>query len=160
MRKAMADPALIEQDIARTYALLGGRATMTRPVRNSLEAHDLLLNGLPSPALLHLTKEVGMLSRGSLLDKAIGISLRTLQRRKKDAEPALLSVDQSNRAWKFAEILGRASDIFGSRAEAEAWLERPAIGLDQRRPVDLLATSVGVEAVEQYLTRIEYGVHT
>jgi putative toxin-antitoxin system antitoxin component (TIGR02293 family) len=82
-----------------------------------------------------------------------------LQRRKKDASEVLLSIDQSNRTWKFAEILGRATEIFGSRAEAEAWLNSPAIGLDQRRPIDLLATAVGVEAVEDYLTRIEYGVY-
>jgi len=71
----------------------------------------------------------------------------------------VLSIDQSNRTWKFAEILGRAAEIFGSRAEAEAWLSAPAIGLDQRRPIDLLSTAVGVEAVEDYLTRIEYGVY-
>ncbi|TIY10108.1 MAG: DUF2384 domain-containing protein, partial [Mesorhizobium sp.] len=39
------------------------------------------------------------------------------------------------------------------------WLERPAIGLDQRRPIDLLATPAGVELVEDYLERLEYGVY-
>ena len=95
----------------------------------------------------------------SVLDKAIGISLRTLQRRRKDGGETILSVEQSNRTWKFAEILGRATEIFGSKDEAEAWMNRPAIGLDQRRPIDLMSTSVGIEAVEDYLTRVEYGVY-
>lgn len=43
-------------------------------------------------------------------------------------------------------------------SEAEQWLERPAIGLDQRRPIDLLGTPAGVELVEDYLERLEYGV--
>lgn len=155
----MAAPVSAEYDIERTYALLGGKATIQKPVRNSLEAHDLLVVGLPSSALLHLTSHVTFLATENILDKAIGISVRTLQRRKKDAQETVLSVEQSNRTWKFAEILGRATDIFGSKEEAEAWMNLPAIGLDQRRPIDLLATAVGTEAVENYLTRIEYGVY-
>lgn len=155
----MADPMPVEHDIARTYALLGGRSTIRKPVRTSLEAHDLLMRGLPSSALLHLTQEITSLTSGNVLDKAIGISVRTLQRRKKDAPEAVLSVDQGNRTWKFAEILGRATEIFGSREAAEGWMNQPAIGLDQRKPIDLLATAVGVEALEDYLTRIEYGVY-
>lgn len=155
----MAEAMPVEHDIARTYALLGGRDTIRKPVRTSLEAHDMLMRGLPSSALLHLTREISLLATENVLDKAIGISVRTLQRRKKDAPEAVLSVDQSNRTWKFAEILGRATEIFGSREAAEGWMNQPAIGLDQRKPIDLLATAVGVEAVEDYLTRIEYGVY-
>lgn len=155
----MAQTVSAEHDISRTYALLGGRDTIRKPVRNNLEAHDILIMGLPSAALLHLTSQVAFLATDAVLEKAIGISVRTLQRRKKDAPDAVLSVDQSNRTWKFAEILGRASEIFGSQTEAEVWLNAPAIGLDQRRPIDLLGTAVGVEAVEDYLTRIEYGVY-
>jgi putative toxin-antitoxin system antitoxin component (TIGR02293 family) len=155
----MAQTASAEHDIARTYALLGGKDTIRKPVRNSLEAHDVLMLGLPSSALLYLTSQVAFLTADAILDKAIGISVRTLQRRKKDAPETVLSIEQSNRTWKFAEVLGRATEIFGSKAEAEAWLNLPAIGLDQRRPIDLLSTAVGVEAVEDYLTRIEYGVY-
>ena len=49
--------------------------------------------------------------------------------------------------------------MLGSQAEAEQWLERPAIGLDRRRPIDLLATPAGIELVEDYLERLEYGVY-
>ncbi len=38
--------------------------------------------------------------------------------------------------------------------------ERPAIGLDQQRPVDLLTTPAGVKLVEDYLGRLEYDVYT
>lgn len=146
-------------DIARTVALLGSDSFAT-PIRTNMDAHDLLLAGLPATALVHLAREVSLLAGSQdMLEKAVGISLRTLQRRRKDAGDALLSAEQSSRTWKFAEILGRATVVFGSQAEAEAWLDRPAIGLDRRKPIDLMATSVGVEAVEDYLTRIEYGVY-
>ena len=58
------------------------------------------------------------------------------------------------------EILAKASAVFGSKQEAQQWLERPATGLNQRRPIDLLATFAGVALVEDFLTRLEYGTYT
>ena len=158
---ALAEPTIEDVEISRTVELLGGRRTLHRPVRSRLEAHDLLQQGLPGHALKHLVNDVAMLRaphHGSL-EKAVGISLRTYQRRK-DAPDKKLSPEQSGRAWKFAEILGRAIALFGSQAEAEEWLERPAMALEQRRPIDLLSTPAGVESVEDHLTRLEYGVYT
>lgn len=150
-----------DPEISRTVALLGGRRALHRQVRSRLEAHDLLQRGLPAQALQHLVSSVDILRvphHGSL-EKAVGISLRTYQRHK-DAPDKPLSPEQSGRAWKFAEILGRAIALFGSRGEAEAWLERPALALEQRRPIDLLSTPAGVETLEEHLTRLEYGVYT
>ena len=72
----------------------------------------------------------------------------------------LLSLEQSGRIWEFAEILARATSVLGSRQEAEGWLIRPAMALEQRRPLDLLATSEGRRMVEELLERMEYGVYT
>ena len=140
--------------------LLGGAGTFARPVITSLDAHDLLSQGLPARALTHLVEEVTLLrGAGDAMERAIGISVRTFQRRKKDETDVRLSPEQSGRAWKFAEILSRAADLLGSQAAAEAWMTAPAIGLDQRRPIDLLGTPAGVEAIEDYLTRMDYGVY-
>jgi putative toxin-antitoxin system antitoxin component (TIGR02293 family) len=64
------------------------------------------------------------------------------------------------RAWKFPEILAKATSVLGSQEEAERWLEHPAIGLNQRRPIEPLATPAGVELVETFLERLEYGAYT
>jgi putative toxin-antitoxin system antitoxin component (TIGR02293 family) len=148
-------------EVRRTVDLLGGRRTLHRPIRSRLEAHDLLREGLPGHALHHLVASVALLRapHHGGLEKAVGVSLRTYQRRK-DTPDRKLSPEQSGRTWKFAEILGRAIAVLGSQAEAEAWLERPALALDQRRPIDLLSTPAGVESVEDHLTRLEYGVYT
>ena len=156
----MVAAAQIESDVTRAFRLLGGKKTIKASVDNALDAHDLLVKGLPTSTLLHLVNEVLMLSSEDALEKAIGISLRTLQRRKKDNISKALSVEQSNRTWRFAEILGRAIDVLGSKEEAERWMARPAIGLENRKPIDLLASAAGAEAVENYLTRLEYGVYT
>jgi putative toxin-antitoxin system antitoxin component (TIGR02293 family) len=48
---------------------------------------------------------------------------------------------------------------YGSREEAEQWLDRPQTGLDQRRPIDLLQTPAGADLVRDLLTRLEHGVY-
>ena len=138
--------------------ILGGPKVLKWKLRGPLDAHELLLRGLPGAALTYLVDSLVLLHDPVSLEKAIGISLWTFQRRKADPTKRL-SPEQSGRAWKFAEILARATAVLGSRTEAERWLERPAIGLDQRRPIDLLATTAGIEIVENHLERIAYGVY-
>ncbi len=142
------------------FGLLGGESIFNHAVRNSLDAHDVIMKGISSRALLHLVENVGVLSSGDALAKAIGISLRTLQRKKKtvDGEDRL-STEQSSRAWQFAEILAQATEVMGDQKAAEDWMLAPAMGLDNRCPIDLLASAAGTEAVEQHLTRLEYGVY-
>lgn len=146
-------------ELQRVADLLGGTRILRRPLRNSLDAHEMILRGLPTRALTHLVDNLVVLQRATSLQKAVGMSLRTFQRRK-DSGAKPLSPEQSGRAWKFAEILAKATAVLGSQEEAEQWLAHPAIGLNQRRPIDLLATPAGIEMVEDFLERLEYGVYT
>lgn len=131
---------------------------MKRSVESSLDAHELLQEGLPAKALTTLVDHVAILRSAADFEKAVGMSQRTLHRRKEDGERPL-SVEQSGRTWKFAEIVAKATTIFGSQEEAEAWLLRPATALNQRRPLELLTTAAGIEVVEDHLGRMEYGVY-
>ena len=141
----------------RVSALLGGKRVLKHAVSDSLDAHRLIAAGLPGEALSHLESRLTVLDTIAF-EKAIGMSLRTLQRRRADpGQP--LSVDQGWRVWKFAEILARASEVMGSQRDAEEWLNEPAIGLNGYRPLDLLATSAGADLVEAFLGQIEYGVY-
>ena len=146
-------------ELQRVAALLGGEGVLRHLLRGPLDTHEMLLRGLPGEALTHLISSFVVLHKTASLEKAVGISLRTFQRRK-DAPGKPLSQEQSGRTWKFAEILARATALLGSQEEAEQWLESPAVGLDQRRPIELLATPAGVELVEEFLRRLEYGVYT
>jgi putative toxin-antitoxin system antitoxin component (TIGR02293 family) len=138
--------------------LLGGRKVVGKYPASPLAAHEMLERGLPNIAVGHLLDGMTTLAQKSI-ESVIGMSVRTRQRREK--HPAeLLNQDQTGRTWKFAEILMRAISVFGSRTAAEQWLAQPATGLDQRRPIDLLTTPAGVELVEDFLGRIEYGVYT
>ncbi|WP_293327229.1 MbcA/ParS/Xre antitoxin family protein [Parvibaculum sp.] len=60
----------------------------------------------------------------------------------------------------YEEILALATKVFGSAEDAQAWMKRPAIGLNQQRPIELTGTAEGREAVATYLVRIYFGVYT
>ena len=126
---------------------------------NPLAVRELLSRGLPTQSLIYFVGRLILLPDAIVLPAAIGISVRTFQRIR-DRPKALLSAEQGSKAWKFAEILSRATTLLGSQDDAERWMERPAIGLDRLRPIDLLNTVTGVEIVETLLTRLEYGVYT
>ena len=59
-----------------------------------------------------------------------------------------------------AETLAKATEVLGSKDDAQRWLEMAALGLDGQRPIDLLQTPAGAELVNDFLTRLEYGVYT
>lgn len=138
--------------------LLGIAALLPTRTAGLLDVHDLLLRGLPLSVLAHFLKQLVVIQKSDFLEGAIGMSVRTYRRRK-DEPNNLLSPEQSGRLWRFADSLRRATEVFGSQVEAELWLGRPAIGLDRRRPIELLMTPVGTDLVKQHLTRLEYGVY-
>jgi putative toxin-antitoxin system antitoxin component (TIGR02293 family) len=144
----------------RVLDLLGGTRTFEYYVYNALDAHELIRQGLPAAALTSLCQNVSLFQRSKASFEALGISERTLLRRKSDTVPKTLSREVSDRAWKLAEVVAKATELFGSQEEAEEWLDRPAIGLNQNRPIELMTTTAGSEIVHQYLERMESGVYT
>lgn len=146
--------------MARVADLLGGGRTVGRPLSTEWEAHLAISHGLPRGALLSFVDAVPVLGRTDVLDKVIGISLRTLQRHRKGGADELLSREQSGRLYRAAEIVAKARDVLGSNEDAERFLEEPAMALDGQRPIDLLSTPVGADLVEKHLERLDYGVYT
>jgi len=145
--------------LEQTSSLMGGPKTMGRRIHSRMDAHDVLGQGIKAASLRHLVESFVVLHFDASVEKAIGLSYRTYLRGKETPDRPL-SVEQSGRAWKFAEILTRTTAMLGSQRDAEIWLERPALGLDSRRPIDLMSTPAGLELVETYLGRLEYGVYT
>lgn len=148
-----------ERGFQEVASLLGGQKVLGHQPSTRLEIHELLLAGLPVKVLKYLVEGIEILRQPVSMEKALGISIRTFQRHK-GASTKHLSLEQSGRVWEFAEILARATSVLGSRQEAGGWLLRPAMALEQRRPLDMLATSEGRKMVEELLERMEYGVYT
>lgn len=144
--------------VARTTEIIGGQRVLKHAIRDRADVHDLIVHGMPYGAIEHLLSTFRHLEPQTVGD-AVGVSLRTLQRRRNQPTKPLRR-EQSDRTWQFTELLVKAAAILGSQEEAERWFNAPAMALDRRRPIDLVGSSVGARMVEQLLDRIEYGVYT
>jgi len=146
---------------ARYLRLPGGQTTGKTMFQlakglSPLQAHDLVTAGLPVDSARELMASFLIIDRDTVL-KAMGISERTLQRAKTADRP--LDSNASDRTLRLAAVAEQAIEVLGSQEAAERWLTAPAMGLDQRRPIDLLQSSEGTELVKTLLTRMDYGVY-
>lgn len=145
-------------EFGKLVDLFGGPKVLRHPVSNPIEAHEMILQGIPSQALENLVKHLVVIGRADAFEKAFGMSERTFQRHKA-GQSKTLNTEQGSRTWNFARILTKATAVLGSQKEAEKWMIQPAMGLDNRRPIDLLATAAGTELVQEFLERLDYGVY-
>jgi dihydroorotate dehydrogenase len=130
-------------------------ATSLVKIRDEIGRRDTLcllgVGGVMTPGDFKSRLDTGVnaveICTGAFLDSMIGFKIREAR----SASDLDLGV---------AEILAKATMVMGLQKEAEQWLERPAISLNNRRPIDLLTTPAGVELVEDILQRLEYGVYT
>lgn len=59
----------------------------------------------------------------------------------------------------YAKVLDQATTVFGTQALAEEWMARPCKHLGGEVPKDMLSDPERVQAVADYLSRIEHGVY-
>jgi putative toxin-antitoxin system antitoxin component (TIGR02293 family) len=150
-------PLSREAIIDRTAQLFGGAAKLRHPVKTAYDVHELLIHGLPNAAVVCFFENIH--TEPGVTHFILGVSPRTIQRRRHHAARPL-TMDQSARAWRLGEAIIKATQVLGTQEAAERWLEQPAIGLDRRRPIDLLQTPEGARIVDDYLVRMDYGVYT
>nr|WP_299243577.1 antitoxin Xre/MbcA/ParS toxin-binding domain-containing protein [uncultured Halomonas sp.] len=146
------EPNILDRTLKR---LMGHRATTAL---SAFDIHEMIEKGLPSQDVIRFVESVNLFHDKRVVSKVLGMSERTLYRRVKN--PESLTAEQSSRTWRFAEILTKAEDVFGDPEEAQRWMNTPAMGLEGHKPIDLITTQVGFELVDDFLTRMDYGVYT
>jgi putative toxin-antitoxin system antitoxin component (TIGR02293 family) len=62
------------------------------------------------------------------------------------------------RAVRAASVAALAEQTFADREKAQAWLRRPTLAVNDRRPIDLLDSEPGALVVEQLLHRIAHRI--
>ncbi|MBE0532513.1 MAG: DUF2384 domain-containing protein [Rhodospirillales bacterium] len=152
MTETKADTAA---DIRRAAGLLGGPTVLGHPLREWLDVHEILLQGLPGTALQHFVDSL-IVTTSAAISEALGMSRRTLQRRLNIPEMTLRR-KQSERLWTFAYIVAKATTALGSQERAENWMTTPRASVRGLRPIDLLASPVEIDIVENLLERACWG---
>ncbi len=109
--------------------------------------------GLPYTALEHVRDHLN--ASDDLLARALGVSARTLKRRR---ETGTLTTDESDRLVILAEIVALARKALDGAEPAREWLRTPHSMLGGDSPLDHMDTVTGMEEVKTMLYHIEYGL--
>jgi putative toxin-antitoxin system antitoxin component (TIGR02293 family) len=148
--------ARAENPFIRVVNVLGAKFR----IGSAIDLHEQILEGFPCSVAVNFVSTLNEIPVDESI-RVLNISSRSWHRIK--AEKAdlgkSLDVDQSARLWSMAEILAKAEEVLGTRDDAEQWLSRPAMGLESRRPIDLMATPQGAVLVKTLLDQMEHGVY-
>jgi len=125
---------------------------------SSVMAHDVVMKGVSGRALTRIWESTkGTLPVDAIL-KAIGVSARTAHRIKTDPDKPL-DARTTDGIYRLESVRAMAEEVLGSAKAANEWLNTEAMGLEFRKPIDLVSTSPGAEAVRTLLQRMKYGVY-
>jgi putative toxin-antitoxin system antitoxin component (TIGR02293 family) len=141
--------------IAEVAELLGGSKVLGQRVSSQLKMADVVDEGLPTVSLNRVKLALGL--SDAELGHALGISLKTIHRLRKDPGRHLSS-SASDRLYRVARLFHLAVEVFEDSEAAREWLRSPQIGLDDRVPMDLMTSDAGSREIEALLMRIDYGV--
>lgn len=123
--------------------------------RKPLEAHNYIMAGFSPQTVTKIAEMLGTDTKTICM--VAGIDRTTLSRKAKTA--ALLSQDQSARVYWLAQVLDAASSLNeGDWVKTMRWLRKPAWGLGNKTPAELLTTAAGAQAVIDLIGQIEHGV--
>lgn len=133
--------------------LLGGRKTFRGKFETTLDLVDLGEKGLTKASLLELAEflELSVAQMARLLP----ITERTIQRYSRSTR---LSRAVSDHLLEIARLAVRGIDVFGDKKRLLDWLQRTNVALGGRKPMDLLASTLGIDLVNDELGRIEHGL--
>ncbi len=123
-------------------------------IRDNYAIVSSSMKGLHANAFFDLVTLSGI-NRNELAEVVFGISLKTMLRYKQDKKK--LTPRSSETALKLFALYKQGIAVFGSTEAFNRWLSKPAFGLGNQIPMNLLNTATGIDLIREELTRIEFG---
>lgn len=121
---------------------------------NALQLVRSIEKGFSFETLERVRRETGFPLE--VLAVSIGISPRTLSRRKKGKK---LSAVESDRLVTISRLLTLAVELFeGDKEKAFRWFRNPNRALGNLTPLDMASTETGSREVENLIGRLEHGI--
>ncbi|GAB3786744.1 hypothetical protein GCM10028818_50490 [Spirosoma horti] len=113
----------------------------------------LALKGVPATRFFEIADLTGY--KREHLAEVFDTSLKTFQRYEREQKS--LNPQDSEKVLKIMALFQTGESVFGTADSFRRWMDKPAYGLGNQIPFDLLHTSGGIDLVMDELTRIEYG---
>ncbi len=130
------------------HTFLGVKSANTLQLVRSIE------RGFAFEKLERVRRETGFPME--LLAVSVGISSRTLSRRRKEKK---LSPSESDRLVSVSRLLTLAVRLFeNDKEKAFRWFRNPNRALGNLTPLEMAATETGSREVEDLIGRLEHGV--
>lgn len=151
----MIHTTVTETSLRKIQELLG----IEKECDQLLESATIVKAGIPASAMLRLKKVAGL--SDEQMAQIVGISRGTFNRRIQEANMNInkqLTPTESDRVYRLAQIVTRATEVFGDEHEAQLWLNEPKNALQGQTPLEVIMTEPGVHQVETMLGRIEHGI--
>ena len=133
--------------------LLGGPKTFRGKYETTLDLVDLGEKGLTKASLLELASFLELST--AKMAELLPITERTIQRYSRSTR---LSRAVSDHLLEIARVAVRGVQVFEDKDRFLAWLERSNVALGNRKPMNLLASELGIDLVIEELGRIEHGL--
>lgn len=106
-------------------------------------------NGLKRNSFESLKEVTGL--DNNTLASALAVSAKTLQR--KD----VFDVVQSERMYELAELYALGTGYFGKDG-FRRWMDRPLFTLGNRKPIELIDVSEGIDLLKTEIMRLQHGI--
>lgn len=116
---------------------------------------ETVREGLPVDAVEKLAEQIQVTSAS--LQRYLKLSKQTYARRRRVGR---LSVDESDRVVRYADLFRSAIELLGDANAAAQWLRTPAPALNGETPLDRAMTEFGARDVIRLIGRLEHGIPT
>jgi len=130
---------------------------LTKYQKAILDDYSIMANSIQgvSAKIFNDILEVSGIAKRFLAENIFDMSVKTMSRYQKENKK--LSPRLSETALKFVNLLDKGLEVFGELQAFRNWLSKPAYGLGNKIPIELLNTNTGIDLIEEELLRIEYG---
>ncbi|MBC7921641.1 MAG: DUF2384 domain-containing protein [Ferruginibacter sp.] len=137
---------------------MGDKAVVKGAIEHPSDLLALTEQGLPIAALKSLQNELGLTNKE--VTGLMGLSESTLIRRYKPANAEhRLTRDETDKLIHVAKVVARGLEVYGE-AKFGQWIRSEVRALGNRKPLDLLWSSLGREQILELLIRIEHGMYS
>ncbi|MEO8151410.1 MAG: antitoxin Xre/MbcA/ParS toxin-binding domain-containing protein [Bacteroidia bacterium] len=137
------------------FTIIGLNKFLSPDEINSFKIIDVIRKGLP----MGILNKLAMLMSFKPKDVApiINVSERTLQRY---VPSKLLDKETSLKTIQLASLYENGVQLFGSVERFNEWMNAEILALGQKKPIEFIDTSVGINEVQKILVRIQHGVYS
>ncbi|MVM30057.1 DUF2384 domain-containing protein [Spirosoma sp. HMF4905] len=133
---------------------LGGDRFIKRSVRHEFDLIDMVNEGIPMESVAFLQNNFGFTNKE--MSQILSISESTYQRRVR--AKSRLTQDETEKAISLAEVYEKGMEVFEDKEDLEYWLNSPIPALQDKKPIQLLASMIGRKQVMNVLNALLHGL--